>query len=587
MADMAAEFSSGPQLLRFLSRQQSRRLRLAVVCGTLATVGLIGQWYLLCTLLYQGLLATPGFSVSPALLAALAAVILLRLLLLRAQELLASNASVAGRQLLRQALLQSWQRRPAYQLAQQSPAALASQWLEDVDAFDGYLARYWPQQYLTVLAPLLIVVAVFSIDWLAGLLLLISAPLIPLFMALVGLGAEQLNQRHFLLRQRLAGHFLDRIRQLATIKRLQAVAASRAEVASRSEQYRRVLMRTLKVAFLSSAVLEFFSSVAIASVALYIGFGLLGAINWGPAPGLTLFSGLFILLLAPEFFQPLRSFAQFYHDRAAALAAANQLAPLLIENDFQPATAPANEALTALPASVAQQLVISQLAVGYPGGACLQAGLTASLASGQCLLISGDSGLGKTTILQTLAGLLPACSGSVLLNQLPLAAQVIAYLPQQPWLINGSWADNLKLLAPAATEPHMLQVLQQLGLAELVNETKAGLYRQISEQGQGLSGGQLQRLALARVLLAPTAVVLLDEPTASLDNQSRDIVIKVLRQLKPATILIIVSHDPALQALADQHWQLTAPAATATRTVIAPAAASALATEPGQVSDET
>lgn len=552
---MAVEFDNGPKLLRFLSQQQQHRLILAVACGVLATVGLITQWYLLCSLLYQGLLATPGSEIPPALLAALLTVIIVRLLLLRAQELLASKASAAGRQALRQALLQSWQRRAVYQLAQQSPAALASQWLEDVDAFDGYLARYWPQQYLTLLAPLLILLVVFSIDWLAGLLLLCSAPLIPLFMALVGMGAEQLNQRHFLLRQRLAGHFLDRIRQLVTIKRLQALAASRAEVASRSDQYRQVVMRTLKVAFLSSAVLEFFSSVAIASVALYIGFGLLGAITWGPAAGLTLFSGLFILLLAPEFFQPLRSFAQFYHDKASALAAANQLAPLLNENDFQPAAA--DTTTTTTPAvSAVQQLLISRLAVGYPGEAWLQAGLNATLHTGQCLLISGSSGLGKTTILQTLAGLLPVCSGSARLNQQPLASQVMAYLPQQPWLIAGSWADNLRLLAPEATEPQMRQVLSELGLAELVAQN--GLYRQIGEQGQGLSGGQLQRVQLARVLLAPTAVVLLDEPTASLDNQSRDIVINVLRQLKPKTMLIIVSHDPALQALADQHWQLTA-----------------------------
>ncbi|KKO44979.1 ABC transporter ATP-binding protein [Arsukibacterium ikkense] len=562
---MAAEFGSAQPLLRFISQQQAGKLRLAVVCGTLASACLIGQWYLLCWLLYQNLLAAPGFALPLPVLAGILAVIALRLLLLRAQELLASNASVAGRQALRQALLQSWQRRPVDQLQLQSPAALASQWLEDVEAFDGYLARYWPQQYLTLLSPLLILLAVCSVDWLAGLLLLISAPLIPLFMVLVGLGAEQLNQRHFVLRQRLAGHFLDRIRQLATIQRLQAVQASQLEVASRSDQYRRVLMRTLKVAFLSSAVLEFFSSVAIASVALYIGFGLLGAISWGPAAGLTLFSGLFILILAPEFFQPLRSFAQFYHDRASALAAANQLAPLLCPADFQagqPASPVAPLQASAPPAR--QHLLINQLAVGYPAAGCLQANLNASLHTGQCLLISGESGLGKTTILQTLAGLLPPFSlntppGSMLLNQQPLAEHAIAYLPQQPWLINGSWADNLKLLAPTATEPQMLQVLQQLGLAELVLETQAGLYRQISELGQGLSGGQLQRLALARVLLAPTAVVLLDEPTASLDQQSRDLVLSALQQLKPQVMLILVSHDPALLTLADQHWQLAPP----------------------------
>ncbi|KKO49096.1 ABC transporter ATP-binding protein [Arsukibacterium sp. MJ3] len=557
---MVTEFQSAGQLLRFVSQQQRAALRLAVLCGVMASLGLISQWYLLCYLLYQGLLAAPAIAVSPEVVVVLVLVFLLRLGLIRAQELLASNASTAGRVALRQALLQSWQRQPVEQLQQQSPGALASQWLEDVEAFDGYLARYWPQQYLTVLSPLLIVVAVASFNWLAALLLIISAPLIPLFMALVGMGAEKLNQHHFLLRQRLAGHFLDRIRQLATLQRLQAVAETRAEVASRSDQYRRVLMRTLKVAFLSSAVLEFFASVAIASVALYIGFALLGAINWGPASELTLLSGLFILMLAPEFFQPLRNFAQYYHDRAAALAAANQLAPLLCPEDFKSVSPLANLTLAAPPTIkvVGQQLDIKNLAVGYAGKG-IQSNLNASLITGQCLVISGASGLGKSTILHSIAGLLAPLTGSVELNQQPLSGQAMAYLPQQPWLMNGSWVDNLSLLAPAATEAQMLKVLSQLGLAELVNETSQGLYRQISEQGLGLSGGQLQRLALARVLLAPTAVVILDEPTASLDSDSRDRVISALKQLKPQVILLLVSHDPALLALADQHWQLSQP----------------------------
>lgn len=571
-----ANFSSGTELLRFVSYRQRGKLRLAVLCGVLACLGLITQWYLLCYLLYQGLLqasdtaATPGLALNALL--ALLPVMALRLLLLRAQELLATAAAVAGRDALRKALLQSWQHRAVHQLQQQSPAALASQWLEDVDAFEGYLARYWPQQYLALLAPLLILLAVFSMDWLAALLLLVSAPLIPLFMALVGLGAEQLNQRHFLLRQRLAGHFLDRIRHLATLQRLHALAETQAEVASRSDQYRRVLMRTLKVAFLSSAVLEFFASVAIASVALYIGFGLLGAINWGPAPALTLLSGLFILMLAPEFFQPLRSFAQFYHDRAAALAAANQLAPQLSKADFQTLAQPAPAATVPAPAATVpgvQQLHIAHLAVGYSAGQPLQSGLSARLVTGRCLLISGASGLGKTTLLQSLCGLLPPLAGSVLLNNQPLAQHTIAYLPQRPWLINGSCADNLRLLAPAASEAQMLAVLSQLGLTELVTGTGNGLYRQISEQGKGLSGGQLQRLALARVLLAPTAVVLLDEPTASLDAHSRQLVLNALQQLKPNVMLILVSHDPALQVLADQHWRLAEiPQAAVARQVI-------------------
>ncbi|MCH8537579.1 MAG: thiol reductant ABC exporter subunit CydD [Alkalimonas sp.] len=556
-ASSPASIASGAALLKLLAKQQKRRLQLAVACGMLATAALIVQWLGIAWLLQQGIMAGQQWSeaLSMPLLAVIVLALLCRVVALWAQERLAGQASIQLRLTLRQGLLQHWQQGCGYQLMQQSPAAAASQWMEDIEAMDGYFSRYWPQQYLTVLSPLLILGVVASLNWLTALLLLLAAPLIPLFMVLVGLGAEQLNQRHQQVRQRLAGHFLDRIKHLTMLRRFSALQSAEQEVAERSQHFRRVLMKTLRIAFLSSAVLEFFTSVAIASVAIYIGFALFGAINWGPAEGITLFSGLAILLLAPEFFQPLRNFAQFYHDRAAAEAAAQQLAPQLTANSLtmpQMTDEPTDSSLVNQ-----SKLQLSGVSIGYPGQPALQQGITVELNRGQCWLIHGSSGVGKSTLLHTLAGLVPVQAGCMAFNERPLAEQAVAYLPQTPWLVQGSWADNLRLLAPAATEPQMLVVLEQLELAELIEHRLDGLQRPITEQGQGLSGGQLQRLALARVLLAPTPVVLLDEPTASLDPISRDIVIRTLQHLKPSVILVMVSHDPALQALADSQLALT------------------------------
>lgn len=550
----ASHFSDAQHLLKVVSKKQSSKLFLAVGCAVLATFCLTAQWYSLCYALYLGVVIAPESGLPVNWLCSVAGFMVARVCLLRAQEQISGAASAAGRDSVRLALLQSWQRQPVSLIQQCSPAACASQWLEDTEAFDGFLARYWPQQYISVFSTLIILIAVYIHDWLAALLLLLSAPLIPLFMVLVGKGAEQLNKNHFVSRQRLAGHFLDRIKNLTTIKRLNAETQTLDEVAQRSDRYRDVVMKTLKIAFLSSAVLEFFSSVAIASIALYIGFSLLGAISWGPSAELTLLSGLFILLLAPEFFQPLRTFAQFYHDKAAALASAGQLILQLIPDDFNKVSSESE--LTSIRAS-ASQLDIQRLTIGHSNHYPLYKNLSARLRTGQCLLVSGRSGSGKSTLLQSIAGLLPPLSGDVLFNGQPLQQHAVAYLPQQPWIINGSWGDNLKVLSPDVSEQDMLEALALLGLDSYVRGHPNGFGRLIDEQGGGISGGQMQRLALARTLLIGSEIMLLDEPTASLDPQSRDLVLSVLQKLKPSVVLILVSHDPALLTLADEHWDLS------------------------------
>ncbi|MHA7835095.1 MAG: ABC transporter transmembrane domain-containing protein, partial [Algiphilus sp.] len=261
-------------------------------------------------------------------IAAVATLLLLRGLLHYAQQRAAARVSQQRIGQIRNALLTHLHAAGPARIAQWHQADLASRAVHAVDAIGPYIAHYRPQRTLAVGVPLLVGIAAALHDWLVALLLFASAPLIPLFMALVGWGAERLSARFEQQRARSAGVFGDRIRGLLTLRLFHAEAAATQQVRHFSEALRADSMRVLRVAFLSSAVLEFFASVAVAAVAIYVGMGLLGYLDIGPAAQLSLYSGLCVLLLAPEFFAPLRQLATHYHDRAAALGAAEQLAPL-------------------------------------------------------------------------------------------------------------------------------------------------------------------------------------------------------------------------------------------------------------------
>jgi ATP-binding cassette subfamily C protein CydD len=350
---------------------------------------------------------------------------------------------------------------------------------------------------------------------------------------------------------RMAGQFLDRVRNLTSLQLFGQVGRSIARIEQATQAYRTVTMATLKVAFLSSAVLEFFASVAIAVVAMYIGFGLLGYIDYGPSPELSLFSGLFILLLAPEFFQPLRSLAQHYHDRAAALAAADALAEL--------------EALDSLPAApqdlpnhaAEEGIQLRDVHLSYAGRGEILRGVNLHIHAGEVLALVGPSGSGKSSLLHGLAGFIQPEAGTIGLFGQPPGQQAVAWMGQRPFLIKGSWADNLRLTAPEATPAAMQQALAAVGLSALLAAQPQGLDSPLGEGGRGLSGGQAQRLALARVWLNNAQLVLLDEPTASLDEQSEADVIDALQALASSgRTLIIATHHPALMQMANRVMRL-------------------------------
>ncbi|MFL1485284.1 thiol reductant ABC exporter subunit CydD [Marinobacter sp. LN3S78] len=468
------------------------------------------------------------------------------------QNHLAARASDEVRGRLRQELLDHMGASGPVQLARQSAGTLAAEWIDQVDALHGYYAHYLPQMILCVVVPVMILATVVWLDWLAALFLLLSAPLIPLFMALVGMGAEKLNQQHMETLGRLSGHFLDRLRGLTTLQLFQYTEPATEGIARATDEYRRINLKTLRVAFLSSAVLEFFASVAIAVIAIYIGFGLLGYIQYGPSPDLTLFSGLFILLLAPEFFQPLRQLAQHYHDRATALGAAAQLQARL---DDRPHPAPEVEPGTSTAPDTAVH--VHQLNVTYPDGRTGLAGVSLEIRAGELVLLEGPSGSGKTTLLNAMAGFLAPSAGYVSTFGQQPGGEPFGWLGQTPFVRADSWAGNLRLGAPDASDDELLEALARVGLGELVRNRPDGLDTTIREGGAGLSGGQARRLALARLFLARHRLVLMDEPTAGLDARSEQQVIDAIRSLRDLGITIVIaSHHQALKAVADRRLAL-------------------------------
>ncbi|QOR38731.1 thiol reductant ABC exporter subunit CydD [Billgrantia diversa] len=526
---------------------QRRWLGLAATAGFLVGLLTVVQMVLLALIVSRLLIDGTSLAALSWAFLSLVAVLIARALCQWGQEVAGQEASLRIRHSVRGELLGHLAAMGPVRAGARHSGALANQLVEQVEALDGYFARFLPQLRLSLAIPLLILVVVMWLDWLAALFLLLAAPLIPLFMALVGMGAERLNREQFAAVSRLSGHFLDRIRGIATLQLFHRTREAGVEVHEAADRYRRLSMRTLRLAFLSSAVLEFFASVAIAVVAIYVGFGLLGYIDFGPAEELSLFSGLLVLLLAPEFFQPLRTLAQHYHDRAAALGAADGMLALLGE----PVRAPADA--TVPPSSADRLVVMDDATLAHPGRGRVLGPLTLEVTAGETLVVSGPSGAGKSALLQLLAGFVTPDEGERRIQP----GLKIAWMDQRPVLIHGSLADNLRLAAPEASEADMQRALERAGLAELVATLPLGIDTRLGERGAGLSGGQAQRLALARVFLSDADLVLLDEPTASLDETSEARVIESLQSLiEEGRTLIIATHHPALMAMASRRLAL-------------------------------
>lgn len=457
---------------------------------------------------------------------------------------------------VRQQLLDQLERLGPLGRADQPVGSWSSTLLEQVEQLHDYYARYLPQRTLVLLVPLTILAVIFPINWVAGILFVITAPLIPLFMILVGHRAAEANRRNLQAFTRLSGHFLDRLRALETLRLFGRAQPALQEVEQISESLRQRTMAVLRLAFVSSAVLEFFTALSIALVALYFGFTYLGALRFSTLPTeVTLFAGLLTLMLAPEFYQPLRDLGSFYHAKAQALAAAQGLRSALQHESPRPAMEASRQRL---PQAV--QLVARELTIYSHLGHCLVGPLNFAVAAGSHQVIVGASGAGKSTLFHLLLGFLPY-RGSCTLDGIELreldrqqCSLQIAWVDQMPQLLAGSLLDNIRLRDPTASEQVVARAVQRAAVDRFLADLPQGLLTPLSNNACELSVGQAQRVALARALLRPCDLLLLDEPTASLDAESEQLVQQALKQASRQQTTLTITHRLESLQVSDQLW---------------------------------
>ncbi|CAM4131826.1 heme ABC transporter permease/ATP-binding protein CydD [Serratia silvae] len=547
------------QLTRWLKTQSTlaqRWLRLSMLLGLASGILIVAQAWLLASLLHALIIEHQPRGELVSSFIWLATTFALRAFLSWLRERVGFICGQVIRQRMRAQVLDKLQQLGPAWIQGKPAGSWASIIVEQIEDMQEYYSRYLPQMYLAVFIPVLILITVFPINWAAGFILLATAPLIPLFMALVGMGAADANRRNFVALARLSGNFLDRLRGLDTLRLFNRGQAETDHIAKSSEDFRQRTMEVLRLAFLSSAVLEFFASISIAVVAVYFGFSYLGELDFGSyGMGVTLFAGFLVLILAPEFFQPLRDLGAFYHAKAQAVGAAEALETFLAAEGEQVGNG--SQTLNSEDPLTVQAQALEILS---PNGVVLAGPLDFTLPANQRIALVGLSGAGKSSLLNLLLGFLPY-RGSLLINGIELRElaavnwrQQLGWVGQNPHLPAQTLRDNILLGYPQASEAQLQQAVEQAYVSEFLPHLPKGLATDLGDGAARLSVGQAQRVAVARALLSPRRLLLLDEPAASLDAHSERLVMQALNAASHQQTTLLVTHQLEDTEDYDQIW---------------------------------
>lgn len=532
-----------PRLARY-ARATGGYLALTAVLGLVGVVLVIAQAYLLATAISRVFSDGAGIRELRPILVALGGVVLARAGLAWAQEVAAHRTAAAVKTQLRGRLLAHVLRLGPGWLHGQRAGEISALATRGLDALDAYFARYLPQLVLVALVPAVVLAWILPADLLAALTIVITLPLIPLFMALVGRTTERLNQRQFAALARLGHHLLELIAGLPTLKVFGRASAQARVIRGLTDRQRSLTMRTLRMAFLSSLVLELLATLSVALVAVGVGLRVVGG-------SLDLRTALIVLILAPEAYLPLRQLGAQYHASGEGLAAAQRVFDIL--------DTPAPPAGTGRTTSARATIVFEAVSVTYPDRPVAALATTSlRLHPGETVALVGPSGSGKSTVVNVLLGFVLPTSGRVLVgdgaDQVDLREvdlvwwrSQIAYVPQRPYLFRGTVADNIRLGSQAPPSA----VRRAAGQAQL-DDLPHGLSTVVGDGGGGLSAGQRQRVALARAFLRDAPLVVLDEPTASLDAATESEMIAAMRRLSAGRTVLVVAHRATLVAAADR-----------------------------------
>ena len=562
-----------PEWLKSRGRPVRKRLALTVALGELAGILLLGQTAFLVEIGNGAIFRHSSLASLAPDFAGILAVVALRAVVTWASRGAAFSCASEVKQSMRADLVSRLEEIGPIALADMHAGELATTAVDGVEAIDGYFSRYLPQRAVASLLPLSILAVVLPLDWISGVILIVTAVFLPLTMIVIGEEAHERNRRLWGRLSQMSAHFLDALRGLPTLKMFGAERREAEVVASTSDAYRTASMEVMRIAFLSSFMLELISTVSIAIVAVVSGLRMLaGSLPFAP--------GYFILLAAPEYFLSLRTLGTYYHTRMEAVSAAERLFELLsggpsaadaaaapgatgggaaILAVSRQATASGRAVTAAEPLATraalrpagtprSRPLELHDLRFSYPGRPVLS-GASLAVAPGEHIALVGPSGAGKSTILHLLLGFIQAESGSITIGDRPLGEldrsewlARIAWLPQRPTLFHGTIAENIAIGRLGASLAEMREAARKAYADEFIERLPRGYESTVGELGEGLSGGQIQRVALARLFLRDPELVLLDEPTAHLDLESERLVGAGIAALTRGRSLLYVTH---------------------------------------------
>ncbi|MFF4246071.1 thiol reductant ABC exporter subunit CydD [Streptomyces sp. NPDC001822] len=537
-----------PRLLRY-ARATRFFLAAAVALGLVGAALVIAQAMLVADVVVGGFedgLTAAGLR-TPLLL--LAAVALGRAFVAWLTELAAHRASAAVKSELRGRLMDRATELGPDWLGGQRTGSLVALATRGVDALDDYFSRYLPQLGLAVVVPVAVLARIVTEDWVSAAIIVVTLPLIPLFMVLIGWATQSRMDRQWRLLSRLSGHFLDVVAGLPTLKVFGRAKAQAESIRTITAQYRTATLKTLRIAFLSSFALELLATLSVALVAVTIGMRLVHG-------DLDLYTGLVILILAPEAYLPIRQVGAQYHAAAEGLSAAEEIFAVL---ETEPAAGGTQDVPGVL------RLELDEVTVRHPGRT--EPSLDAAslvVEPGETVALVGPSGVGKSTLLNVVLGFTHPDEGRVEVGGTDLRSlsaerwrEQIAWVPQRPHLFAGTIAENVRLARPDADDDAVTAALRDAGAYDFVEALPDGRKTLLGEDGSGLSAGQRQRLALARAFLADRPLLLLDEPTASLDGDTEAGIVDAVRRLAAGRTVLLVVHRPALLSVADRVVSLT------------------------------
>lgn len=560
----ATERKAARLWLKSRANPAKKWVQLTILVSSLSGLLLIGQLYLLAHICYAAYIEKLSRGELISYFIAIIVIIFMRAGFSWLKEIFSFKAAAKVKEQLRKEIITHINQLGPIKAGELNNGDLISAAMEQVEGLNNFLMYFLPQMTLAGLMPLAILIFVFPQSIVCGIILLVCAPLIPLFMMLIGWGAESENQRHFQTLARMSSAFLDTLHGLATLRLFNRAQTHAQKIFEYSDDYRIKTMKVLRIAFLSSAVLEVFSAASIALVAIYLGMGFINSANvhtvWWSFENMTLQGGLFILLLAPEFFLPLRELSTHYHAKTEAMGAALELQKIFAlskhngeakDDGSEQGEKSGHESLVAKDLPALDSIQFNDLSFCYANKhKNVLTSICCDIKRGQKIAIVGASGAGKTTILNLLMKFMHAKDQAITINHdLSLNAidekawlNKISWLGQSAGLFKGSIRYNLQLANTNASDEELWHALKLAQLDQEINAFPNKLATEIGEQSIGLSGGQAQRLALARAYLKPCELLLLDEPTASLDKESEHLIMRSLLNNWQNKTVIMLTH---------------------------------------------